>query len=284
MNVVIGGGSGIGATVAELLAGETVIADRAGGDIACDLTDSASLVELARQVDRLDALVVTAGISPAMSDAQTIFDVDLAGMARVLQAFDSLVETGSIAVCVASLAGHLGTWPPETLAALDDPLTSPEANLTDDSATAYVLAKLGCHSLGPKRGFPLGKSRRADLVGVAGCDRHANGCAGAFQNWWNCRHRGSKRLEPGRPSRGGCVGNRVSMFGRSPLYDRGRRTRRWRSGRCSVVRLDVDRASGRKRIDGATEAYCRRDRFSSGETRKQGAIARAKVLINWGTQ
>src|ERR1700722_13612508 len=127
MNVVIGGGSGIGAAVAGLLVGETITAGRTGGDIACDLTDSASLDEVAGQVDHLEALVVTAGISPAMSNAHTIFDVDLAGVARVLRAFDRLVETGSVAICVASMAGHLGTWPPETLAALDDPFTSPEA-------------------------------------------------------------------------------------------------------------------------------------------------------------
>jgi NAD(P)-dependent dehydrogenase (short-subunit alcohol dehydrogenase family) len=143
MNVVIGGASGIGAAVVELLSGDTIIADRTGGDIVCDLRDIASLMAVAREVDHLDALVVTAGISPAMADARTILDVDLAGMARVLQAFDSLVGTDSVAVCVASMAGHIGHWPPETLAALDDPLTSPDANLTDDPSTAYVLAKAG---------------------------------------------------------------------------------------------------------------------------------------------
>jgi NAD(P)-dependent dehydrogenase (short-subunit alcohol dehydrogenase family) len=143
MNVVIGGASGIGAAVAERLAGDTIIGDRSGGDVACDLSDSASLIAVAREVDHLDALVVTAGLSPAMADARTILDIDLAGMARVLQAFDSLVEAGSVAVCVASMAGHIGNCPQETLAALDNPLTSPDANLTDDPSTAYVLAKMG---------------------------------------------------------------------------------------------------------------------------------------------
>jgi NAD(P)-dependent dehydrogenase (short-subunit alcohol dehydrogenase family) len=143
MNVVIGGASGIGAAAAALLPGETLVADREGGTVRCDLTDPASLVGLAGLVDRLDALVVTAGVSPAMADARTIFDVDLAGMARVLQAFDGLVTAGSVAVCVASMAGHLGAWPAETLESLDDPLGTPEAGLTDDPGTAYVLAKLG---------------------------------------------------------------------------------------------------------------------------------------------
>ncbi len=143
MNVVVGGASGIGAAVARILPGETITADRNGGDMACDLTDNSSLIALVGSVDRLDALVVTAGVSPAMADARTIFDVDLAGMARVLRAFDPLVAAGSVAVCVASMAGHLGDWPPEIIRALDDPLTSPGANLTEDPATAYMLAKLG---------------------------------------------------------------------------------------------------------------------------------------------
>jgi NAD(P)-dependent dehydrogenase (short-subunit alcohol dehydrogenase family) len=143
MNVVVGGASGIGAAVARILPGDTIVADRTGGDIACDLTDISSLVALASAVDRLDALVVTAGVSPAMADARTIFDVDLAGMARVLHAFDGLISAGSVVVCVASMAGHLGDWSPEMIQALDDPLTTPERNLTDDAATAYMLAKRG---------------------------------------------------------------------------------------------------------------------------------------------
>ena len=140
MNVVIGGGSGIGQEVAEVLSGRTVVADRNGTEIKCDLTDASSLASLARDVDELDALVVTAGVSPAMTDARTIFDVDLAGVARVLDAFDDLVRPGVVAVCVASMAGHLGSWTDETLQALDEPLSCMDAGLTDDPATAYILA------------------------------------------------------------------------------------------------------------------------------------------------
>jgi NAD(P)-dependent dehydrogenase (short-subunit alcohol dehydrogenase family) len=143
VNVVIGGGSGIGEAVASKLPGVTMVADRTGAEVRCDLSDSSSLAALAERVDQLEALVVTAGVSPAMADARTIFDIDLAGMARVLNAFDHLVRPGVVAVCVASMAGHVGDWPEETLRALDDPLSSPDAGLTDDPATAYLLAKLG---------------------------------------------------------------------------------------------------------------------------------------------
>jgi NAD(P)-dependent dehydrogenase (short-subunit alcohol dehydrogenase family) len=166
MNVVIGGASGIGLAVATLLPGETLVADRAGGTVHCDLTDPASLVRLAGMVDHLDALVVTAGVSPAMADAHTIFDVDLAGMARVLQAFDGHVIAGSVAVCVASMAGHLGAWPAETLERLDDPLSTPEAGLTDDPGTAYVLAKLGVIRL-VRRTAPEWGRRGARIVSVS---------------------------------------------------------------------------------------------------------------------
>jgi NAD(P)-dependent dehydrogenase (short-subunit alcohol dehydrogenase family) len=143
MNVVIGGASGIGAAVATLLPGETLVADLVGGDVRCDLTDAASLDSVAAMVDELDVLVVTAGLSPAMADARTIFDVDLAGVARVLTAFDGLVTQGTVGVCVASMAGHLGSWSSEILQALDDPMGTPEAELTGDPSTAYLMAKHG---------------------------------------------------------------------------------------------------------------------------------------------
>ena len=143
MNVVIGGASGIGAATAAMLGGDTLVADRAGGHVFCDLADRASLDGVAARVDRLDALVVTAGVSPAMADARTILDIDLAGMARVLDAFDSLIGEGSVVVCVASMAGHLGDLPAETLALLDDPLNDAVLALADDPGAAYVLAKRG---------------------------------------------------------------------------------------------------------------------------------------------
>ncbi len=166
MNVVIGGASGIGAAVAGALPGETVVADRTGGDVFCDLTDPASLADLAGSVGRLDALVVTAGVSPATADARTIFNVDLAGMARVLQAFDALVSTTTVAVCVASMAGHLGTFPDETLQALDDPLATPDAGLTDDPGLAYVLAKLGVIRM-VRRSAAAWGARGARIVSVS---------------------------------------------------------------------------------------------------------------------
>jgi NAD(P)-dependent dehydrogenase (short-subunit alcohol dehydrogenase family) len=172
MNVVIGGASGIGAAVVEALAGETLVADLKGGDVDCDVTDRASLDAVAtkaRERGTLDALVITAGVSPTMADARTIFDVDLAGTARVLDAFDGLVTQGTVAVCIASMAGHMVEWPAETRAALDDPYAPLEtlAALADNRPElAYVLAKRGVIQLVRRRSKAWGE-RGARIVSVS---------------------------------------------------------------------------------------------------------------------
>jgi NAD(P)-dependent dehydrogenase (short-subunit alcohol dehydrogenase family) len=144
MNVVIGGASGIGAAVAAALPGETLVADRRGAEVTCDVTDRASLDELVARVDRLDALVVTAGLSPSMAPAADIMRVNLAGPANVLEAFDPLVGEGTVAVVVASMAGHMaGDLDGDLLARLEDPVRAAEAGLTDDPGMAYVLSKHG---------------------------------------------------------------------------------------------------------------------------------------------
>ncbi len=152
--------------MASVLPGRTVVADRSGGEVQCDLTDFASLAAVVEGVDQLDSLVITAEVSPGMADARTILDVDLAGMARGLAAFDHLVRPGAVAVCVASMAGHLGVWPEQTLQALDEPLTAPDAELTDDPATAYALAKTGVLRL-VRRMAPIWGDRGGRLVSVS---------------------------------------------------------------------------------------------------------------------
>ena len=167
VNVVIGGASGIGAAVVPLLDGATLVVDRVGAEHVCDLTDPASLEALAARIDRLDALVVTAGVSPSMAPADVILDVDLVGMARVLAAFDHLVGPGTVAVCVASMAGHLMTLPPEIVEVLDRPLDRDAVlALTDDPSMAYVYAKQGVLRL-VRREAPSWGRRGARIVSVS---------------------------------------------------------------------------------------------------------------------
>ncbi len=149
MNVVIGGASGIGAATVPLLTGPTIVADLAGGDVVCDITDPRSLEALVAQVDELDALVITAGVSPVQADARTVLDVDLRGVANVLAAFDHLVAEGTVAVCISSMAAHLtaGLFPDETLGLLEDPTSEAVLTASDDPGLAYAIAKTGVQML-----------------------------------------------------------------------------------------------------------------------------------------
>ena len=166
MNVVVGGASGIGEATVRALGGNTLVADRAGGDVYCDVTDRASLDAVAAQVGRLEALVVTAGVSPAMADARTILDVDLTGMARVLEAFDPLVGEGTVVVCIASMAAHLSTVPDEMLSLIDDPMNPSVLTMTDSPAAAYLFSKVGVMRMVRRLAVPYGR-RGARIVSVS---------------------------------------------------------------------------------------------------------------------
>ncbi|MCU1387212.1 MAG: pldh-t 3 [Ilumatobacteraceae bacterium] len=168
MNIVIGGASGIGAATVPLLSGPTLVADRVGGDVACDLADRSSLEALAAGIDKLDALVVTAGVSPVQADARTVFDIDLAGMARVLDVFDRLVGRGTVVVCLSSMAAHIGGEhvSAEQLAAIDDPLGDAIFGLTDNPGFAYLMSKLGVQRMVRRKAVEWGP-RGARCVSVS---------------------------------------------------------------------------------------------------------------------
>ena len=168
MNVVVGGASGIGAATARAFGGDTLIADRAGGEVFCDLTDRSSLDAVAARVDRLDALVITAGVSPAMAGARTILDVNLAGTARVLDAFDPLIGEGTVVVCLASMAAHLGlgSVPAEALTVLDEPMSDLVPTLAEDPGIAYMYSKIGVMRMVRRLAVPYGR-RGARIVSVS---------------------------------------------------------------------------------------------------------------------
>jgi NAD(P)-dependent dehydrogenase (short-subunit alcohol dehydrogenase family) len=149
-----------------MLPGETLVADLAGGDVHCDVTDRASLDAVVAMVDRLDALVVTAGLSPSLAGAEAILSVNLAGTADVVAAFEPLVGEGTVAVLLASLAAHMFPFPPEVLTALDDPSSAAGASLTDDAATAYAMSKTGVIRL-VRRTAPAWGRRGARIVSVS---------------------------------------------------------------------------------------------------------------------
>ncbi|MFT7610801.1 MAG: NAD(P)-dependent dehydrogenase (short-subunit alcohol dehydrogenase family) [Candidatus Aldehydirespiratoraceae bacterium] len=120
-NVVLGAATGMGAATARLLAprGKLLLADvnadalaeigaETGAEtIRCDITKTDDVAALVAATGALGALVLTAGLSPAMADGRRIYEVNLRGTQRVIQAFVPALQPGSAAVCFASMAGHM---------------------------------------------------------------------------------------------------------------------------------------------------------------------------------
>ena len=163
-NIVIGAGSGMGVAVARALAyrGPLLLADRSAeavGDLArelgsgvtaatCDITDQAQVDDLASRIDRLDAVVLTAGISGSMGTGRQILEVNLIGTARVLRSIEPLLRPGSVGVCFASMSGHRVPETSELGAVLDDPLSD---RFFDD------LIALGLDPDAPQFAYPVSK-------------------------------------------------------------------------------------------------------------------------------
>ena len=118
-----------------------------------DLGDAAFVGHLATRaaaLGDLHSLVHCAGLSPTMADWREILRVDLAAVARLLDAFLPQVGPGSAAVCLASIAGHMGAFDPAMDAVLDDPLAADLdaryqalAGDAPDPGATYRLAKRG---------------------------------------------------------------------------------------------------------------------------------------------
>ncbi len=160
------GVSGIGAAVVDYLDGDTMSVDLVGTEIVCDVTDPASIRAVAARVDRLDALVVTAGVSPACGDPDLIWNVDLVGTSNVLDAFGPLVDDGTVGICLASMAARMA----DVGADLDAAFRTPRPQLPDavrpDPISAYIAAKAGVVRLVEQRAASWGM-RGGRLISVS---------------------------------------------------------------------------------------------------------------------
>jgi NAD(P)-dependent dehydrogenase (short-subunit alcohol dehydrogenase family) len=144
--------------------------------VAGDLTDSGFVADLAARVRALGtfgALVNPAGLSPSMASWREILHVDLVAAARLLEAFQPLVEHGSVAVHLASVSGHMGAFDAAMDALLDDPLAADLdtrfAALADDApdpGATYRLAKRGVIRLCERASLPWG-ARGGRVVSVS---------------------------------------------------------------------------------------------------------------------
>jgi NAD(P)-dependent dehydrogenase (short-subunit alcohol dehydrogenase family) len=118
--------------------------------VRVDVSSAADVTRLAATAAALGAIravVHTAGVSPVQATPEQIVAVDVIGTARVLDAFEPYVESGTVAVWFASMAGTmtpmdpqalelLATTPTDRLSALEllDPVTL-------DVGSAYAIAK-----------------------------------------------------------------------------------------------------------------------------------------------
>jgi NAD(P)-dependent dehydrogenase (short-subunit alcohol dehydrogenase family) len=109
--------------------------------------DVARLAATAAGLGAIRAVVHTAGVSPVQATPEQIVAVDVVGTARVLDAFEPYVEPGTVAVCIASMAGTMTALDPAVLELLaktpTDQLSALEVldPVKLDSGSAYGIAK-----------------------------------------------------------------------------------------------------------------------------------------------
>jgi NAD(P)-dependent dehydrogenase (short-subunit alcohol dehydrogenase family) len=173
--IVIVGSGGMGAAIAHRLGSGrvTVLADvnpqnldaavdalaANGHDVhgtTVDVTSPRSVADLAAYAAALGpvtSVVHTAGVSPEQAGIDTILQVDLVGVALVLEHFGEVIQTGGAGVVIASMAGHfhppmdpgveqqLAIAPAEELLAI--PACAPA--LFCNPAEAYSFAKRANH-------------------------------------------------------------------------------------------------------------------------------------------
>ena len=141
---------------------------------AIDVSDAASVADLAREASSLGtlaALVHTAGLSPTMASGLRILQVNLLGTALLIESFGELATVGSVAVVVASMAGHLWPTDPAMEAAV---ATAPAASVVEatglppdvDPETAYAVSKRGVQLRVVAAALPWG-ARGARIVSVS---------------------------------------------------------------------------------------------------------------------
>jgi NAD(P)-dependent dehydrogenase (short-subunit alcohol dehydrogenase family) len=109
--------------------------------------DVAGLAAMAVSLGPVRCVVHTAGVSPVQATPREIVDVDVIGTARVLDAFEPHVQPGTVAVCIASMAGTMTELAPDVLRLLAAtptaelhtlPVLDPQAM---DPGSAYGIAK-----------------------------------------------------------------------------------------------------------------------------------------------
>ncbi len=150
--------------------GFTVVAAYAG-DLCDDTVLSAITKEMAG--DAPFAVIHTAGLSPSLSDWQSIMTVNLIGSEKLLNALEPSLVAGSVAVLIASSAGHAIPAIAEADALLDAPLAPGFINDIGTIVRAMTSNSGGTKAGGisysfSKRGMLRQVERKAALWGKSG--------------------------------------------------------------------------------------------------------------------
>ncbi|MCF6389902.1 SDR family oxidoreductase [Mycobacterium sp. MBM] len=165
VTVITGGAGGMGVETAKIIGRDHTVVlcdvrqdrlDRASSTLGelgisasavnCDVTDRAAVDNLfgaARGLGTVTAVVHTAGVSPAMGDAEYVMRTNTIGTVNVNEAFYATVGAGAAIVNVASMAAHI--LPEELVPVAAFPLA-----LTDPAA--FLAATLaGCDIAGEQQ-------------------------------------------------------------------------------------------------------------------------------------
>jgi NAD(P)-dependent dehydrogenase (short-subunit alcohol dehydrogenase family) len=158
------------------VASAAAAAGAAATHLVADVSRAADIESLAERVATgggLRSLVHLAGVSPMMADAATVLDVDLVGTARITDALLPLSGPGSVAVCIASIAGQMAPSTTAVDEVLQQPLAADLAARLElavgaalDPGMAYSLAKRGVILLCEQQAAAWG-ARGARIVSVS---------------------------------------------------------------------------------------------------------------------
>lgn len=134
------------------------------GDLA-DAATVAAIADLCRERGELRTIVNTAGLSPALAGWRDILMANIVGPEQLLKGLEPLLTTGTAAVMVASVSGHLGPDEPACQDLLLDPL-NPDMCDRMEPLLEDILGRLG----GTMGGQAYSQSKRAIL---RMCERRA---------------------------------------------------------------------------------------------------------------
>jgi NAD(P)-dependent dehydrogenase (short-subunit alcohol dehydrogenase family) len=126
---------------------------------------SEELVALSAAIGTLATLVNAAGLSPAQADWRSIIAANIVAPQYLLRAVEPLLNTSTVGIMIASVAGHLGPMEAAVQALLDEPL---QPNLCDllEPLLAEMIATHG----GTMEGQAYSASKRAV---IRMCERRA---------------------------------------------------------------------------------------------------------------